>query len=141
MFELIDHTADVAVRFTSANEAELLRDATRALLAVFLDETSDAVDPSERIAIRLEAEDGESLFVDFLNELVFLFDTRRFLARDLALDELRLDAPARVVGALAGETLDPHRHRAKTEIKAATFHDLAIRRAETGLTAEVIFDL
>jgi SHS2 domain-containing protein len=142
MFELLDHTADVAVRLKSASPEELFRDASRALLSVQLDlGASEPVAARETVPLSLEAEDLEALLVDFLNELIFLFDTRRFLAARL--DVARLDAgkPARLAGTLQGEPLDAARHAVRTEIKAATFHGLAIQRTPAGLEADVVFDL
>ena len=79
--------------------------------------------------------------MDFLNEIIYLFDTRRFLAAGLEEAEVALGPPARLAGKLAGEVMDPARHVLKTEIKAATFHGLEIREVDGGLSADVIFDL
>ncbi|MBI4601229.1 MAG: archease [Planctomycetes bacterium] len=142
MFEFLDHTADVAVRLRSRDEAGLFRDAMRALLAIVLDEERSApVEPREAREVRLEAEDAESLLVDYLNELIFLFDTARFLARDLEASRIELGRPARLDGRLLGERFDPARHLAKTEVKATTFHGMEVRRGPEGLEAEVVFDL
>ena len=141
-FEFLDHTADTAVRLKSADPKELFRDATRALLAIFVasGEGSPVV-PRASLPIRVEAEDGETLLVDYLNELVFLFDTKQFLALDLEASVVELEAPSRVEGTLKGETFDPARHVVKTEVKAATFHGMEIKKTKEGLEADVVFDL
>ena len=141
-FEHLDHTADMAVRLHARDEPDLFREATRALLSILLDGAESApVADRESIAVRLEAEDPEALLIDYLNELIFLFDTRRFLPSRLDVSALRLEKPALLEGTVVGETYDPARHRAKTEIKAATFHGLEIRRTGGGLEADVVFDL
>ncbi len=142
MFEFLDHTADAAVRIRASTGAELFRDAARALLAIVLEPASVArVAALEAVPIQLEAEDGEALLVDFLNELIFLFDTRRFLAAEVEVTRLTLAPPARIEAVLRGETYDPARHAARTEIKAATFHGMKIERSPEGFTADVVFDL
>jgi len=142
MFEFLDHTADVAIRLTSRDEEELFRDAASAVVAILLDlKASEPLVPRSSIPLRLEAEDPESLLVDFLNELIFLFDTTGFVARDLKVTSVHLHSPAHFHGQLAGDTFDPAKHQAKTEIKAATFHGLELRKSRGRLEAEVVFDL
>jgi SHS2 domain-containing protein len=141
-FEFLDHTADVAVSFRCADAPELFRDATLAVLEILLD-AAESLPPEPSIAdpVDMESEDGESLLVDYLNEIIFRFDTRRLLPASLEVAEASLGRPSRLKGELRGEILDPRKHRLKTEIKAATFHALQIRRAAAGLEAEVVFDL
>lgn len=141
-FEFLEHTADTAVRIAAPDGPALLREALRATLAIYLGpEGLETVKGREELPIAIEAEDGETLLVCFLNELVFLFDSRRFLARELRVDELTFEPSARLVGVLLGESMDTARHRLQTEIKAATFHDIEIRATEGGLTVDVVFDL
>jgi SHS2 domain-containing protein len=142
MFEFMDHTADVAIRLTSRDEEEFFRDAASAVVAILLDlKASAALVALSSIPVRLEAEDPESLLIDFLNELIFLFDTTGFLPRNLQVTSVQLGSPAHFHGQLEGDTFDPVRHHAKTEIKAATFHGLEVRKARGGLQADVVFDL
>ena len=142
MFEFLDHTADVAVRVRSRDAEELFCDAASAVVAILLDlKSSEALVARSSIPLRLEAEDPEALLVDFLNELIFLFDTTGFVARDLKVTSVHLQSPAHLHGHLEGETFDPARHQAKTEIKAATFHGLELRQGSGWLEVEIIFDL
>lgn len=139
-FEPIEHTADAAVRLRSADAAELLGDATRALASILLGPGA-RIASTEAVPIRLEAEGPEALLIDYLNQLIFLFDTRGFLAAELEVARVDLGVPASIEGRLLGETYDPARHEARTEIKAATFHGLEIRKTAEGLEADVVFDL
>jgi SHS2 domain-containing protein len=139
-FESLDHTADTAVRLRSRDPGELFADATRALMSIYLGPDAE-VASREALPVRLEAESPEALLIDYLNELIFLFDTRRFLAAEIAPERLTLGSPSVLEGRILGEPFDPGRHEAKTEIKAATFHGLEIRRTDSGLEADVVFDL
>jgi len=142
MFELLDHTADAAVRLRSPTEAALFQDAAAAHVAIVLDLGASApVGTGLLRPLVLEAEDPEALLVDFLNELIFLFDTERFLTGRVDVEHVRLEKPARLQAKLLGEVHDPARHSARTEVKAATFHDIEIRRTPAGLEAVVVFDL
>ncbi len=142
MFEFLDHTADTAVRLTAPDEAGLLREAASALLAIQLGEGSaNRVRSALDAPLELTAEDGEALLIDFLNELIYRFDTERLLVAEVEVDSASFAHPAHVSCRLRGETLDPTRHVARTEVKAATFHGLEVRKNEQGWSADVVFDL
>jgi SHS2 domain-containing protein len=141
-FRFLDHTGDTAVELIAPSEAELLREGTRALCAILIDiEAGPAPRRIEAREVALDAEDGEALLVDYLNELVFLFDHEAFLGYDLEGIDVHLDPPSILRATVWGERFDPQRHVFLTEVKAATFHDLSIRRTDEGVSAVVVFDL
>jgi SHS2 domain-containing protein len=132
----------VAVRLRCPDAAGLFRDATLAVAGILLDlQRSRPPEPRFADPVDLEAEDGESLLVDYLNEIIFRFDTRRVLPASLDVTEVSIGKPSRLKGHLRGEIVDPRKHSLKTEIKAATFHALQVRSTPAGLEAEVVFDL
>ena len=146
MFEFLDHTADTAVRLTADDEEDLVQSAVDALRCIYLG--AEAGEEFERRAragegtslpISLTAEDGEALLIDLLGELIFLFDTRRFLCGRVEPESLSLGRPARVRGKLVG--VETTKLQLETEIKAATYHDVRIRRDGGKLTVDVVFDL
>lgn len=141
--ESFDHTADAGVRIEAVSPAELLRETARAFLSVLME--PDACEWSEKdsqeIRVDLTAPDSESLLVDFLNELIYLFDSRRLIFPELIVEEVKLGAGAVLRGRLRGGPWDPRRHKLRTQVKAATYHGLEVRESEKGLSAEVIFDL
>jgi SHS2 domain-containing protein len=88
--------------------------------------------------VEVEAPDQEALLVDWLNHLLYLYDTKGFLAREIEILEI---AATRLKARLAGEELDLQRHIVKTGVKAATYHYLALARKDDGWEARIIFDL
>jgi SHS2 domain-containing protein len=76
--------------------------------------------------------------VAWLNELVYLFDAGGLLFHRfevLELEETRLRARCH------GEQADPSRHRLRTGVKAATYHQLEVRRAGGGWRVRVFLDI
>lgn len=141
-FEIVEHTADVALRLTAPDLSGLLQAATDGLRSVLIDvPASRPVEEREARAIDLAGLDPESLLVDYLCELIFLFDCERLLT--VRLEPVPLDGagPCRLVTRVLGETLDPSRHVALTEVKAATYHGLEVRPSPRGLQATVVLDL
>jgi SHS2 domain-containing protein len=141
-FRFLDHTGDTAVEISAASEGELLREAARALREVYIDpQRSRDSGVVELVPLAFEAEDIESLLIDVLNELIFLFDSRRLLPRDLEIEILELGPPLFLRARLAAEPFDPACHAFLTEVKAATFHAMRVERTEAGVSTTVVFDL
>ncbi len=77
------------------------------------------------------------LFVDWLHELLCLFETERLLLDgfDVEIHDTRLAATARAW------TVDEPRDRLLHEVKAVTYHHLRVEQTERGWLAEVILDI
>ena len=82
----------------------------------------------------------EDLLVRWLQEILFRQDTRgwRFgAARVTRLDRKRM----RLRGVATGEPYDPARHGRGREIKAVTYHHLAIRRRAGRYVTRLVLDV
>jgi SHS2 domain-containing protein len=77
----------------------------------------------EERTVRATGRDPGELVVAFLGELLALQDTEGFLARTVDVT-VHGDPPTSLEARLVGEPFDPSRHTARTEVKAATYHDL-----------------
>jgi SHS2 domain-containing protein len=71
---------------------------------------------------------------------VFLRDARGLLlhAHGLAIEQ---NGEVKLVGELAGESIDRARHRLEGDVKAATAHGLAVARDGVGWRATVTLDV
>lgn len=132
----IEHTADVGFEVEAPTQALLFERAGLALLRVMADLT--AVEPRERVTLALEAPGLEELLHDWLQALLVRVQAEAFLACELDVRSLDGD---RVCGVLAGERVDPSRHRLHTEVKGVTYHQLAVERRPQGWWARVILDV
>jgi SHS2 domain-containing protein len=95
----------------------------------------------ERRRLELAEPDLELLLLRFLNELVYLRDAEGLLLRPRELRVERGAGEARLAAELAGECLDPARHRLAAEVKAATAHGLSLAREGGGWRASVTLDV
>jgi SHS2 domain-containing protein len=136
MFEVFDHTADLGLRVRSPDLNELFADAGRALLSVLVS-NPESIEPRETVRFEVPGRELEYLFFDWLDELLLLFESKRFLAREFetVVNESGLIASVR------GETYDPERHPLAHEVKAVTYHGLMVEQAPDGWRAEVILDI
>jgi SHS2 domain-containing protein len=135
-YETFDHTADIGIRVFGHTVEEVFTNAAYALF----DQLTDLRKVGNRATqeISVEGVDREDLLIRWLGELLFLCQGRGYLFKEfsiLSLDSNSLKATAR------GEIFDPSRHRIKTEIKAVTYHQIELKRADEGWEGKVVFDV
>ena len=131
--ELLEHTAEVKLRVRAPSFSALAAEAGRAVARLELGREPPPPDGSYR-ELDVRSRDREALLVDWLNELVFLAETERWVATEFDVHSVTDTAlQARVRGVPVDE--------APARIKAATFHGLEIRTVPGGLEAEIIFDV
>src|SRR3954466_14843051 len=123
-YRFIDHTADVAAELTARSAAELFASAAQALTDTITELGS--VHPSVTQSVTLEAGSLEDLLVDWLNELLYLFEVQNMLVSGAAVT-LR-DAAGRwhLDAVITGEGYEPSRHPYRVLVKSATYHGLHI---------------
>jgi SHS2 domain-containing protein len=127
----LEHTADWELEVWAPDFLTLLEQAARGMYALAGMQLKAGV-PQVR-ELEVSEPDRESLLVSFLNELLYLEE-----AEDLGFDsfDLRLD----------GEKLRAHLKGAplaslSKEIKAVTYHHLAVRQTARGLEVNIVFDV
>jgi SHS2 domain-containing protein len=136
LYETFEHTADMGLRVRAPDLDGLFAEAALGLFSLIVEDL-DTVRPADRSRLRLDAESPEDLLRDWLGELLFLFDTQHRLFRRF---EPQVDA-GHLVAEVFGEGYDPRRHRLGVEVKAVTYHGLALRRTGDGFEAELILDI
>jgi SHS2 domain-containing protein len=132
----VEHTADLGLEIEAPTLPLLFERTGLAMLGLVAD--LERVEPRKRRAFRVEAEGREDLLRDWLQALVVALGVDGFLACELEVEEL---SDRIVRGTMCGEPFDPARHEIYTEIKGATYHQLAVRETESGWWARVIFDV
>jgi len=135
-YEIFDHTADLGILIFGRTCEEVFVNGAYALFDLLTD--LDKVLETFSYELRIEAGDREELLVRWMNELLFLFENRGYLFKGFSithLDQISLEAVA------CGEAFDPSRHERKTEIKAVTYHQVALREKEGAWEGKVIFDI
>ena len=132
-FEEIEHTADLALRVRGRDLKELLESAAMAMAHLLCEDSFVSDDPVEKL-VDIRADDAEGLLVEWLSELVFLVEVESFIfqgAEIQTVSEMRLRA--KIFGKIAREL--------KLHIKAVTYHNLKIVKADGWLEAVIVFDI
>jgi len=131
-WEEIDHTADWALRVWGDDLPALFENAARGMVSLLGDAPPSAITIQQTIT--LQAPDLETLLVDWLTELLYLIEEGNTfnMIGVTRMEGLSLDAEVR-----GGPVTEPFRK----EIKAVTYHMLAIQKTDVGYETVIVFDV
>ena len=135
-FETIDISGDAGIRARGTDLGELFANAGIGMYSLITDMKDIA--ETAQISVTARSETLEGLFVAWLNELIFQFDTYGFVGKRISITGL---TDTDVSATLSGEEFDPGRHEQRLLIKAATYHRLMLEKSGDHWVAEVIFDI
>ena len=135
-FELFEHTADIGVRARAGSLAELVGPCVEGLYAV-IGKLRTTGDGAARM-MTFEGEDAAMLLRDYLAELLRLFETDHVRAVDVMVEgftEQQLTVRTHL------SRVDMVESEFEREVKAVTYHELAVCAAERGYEATYIVDI
>jgi SHS2 domain-containing protein len=135
-FRILEHTADVGFEAVGSTREEAFVNAARALFYLIVE--LESIEPREEVPVQVEGADPESVLVNWLSELLYLHDAEGWLFREFEILSLRDDS----LSALGrGEKILRSRHQAKLQVKAITYHQLALEQTPRGWRAQVYVDI
>lgn len=138
-FQVLDHTADVALELVGESPADLCSSLVEGLRWSYAGD--EVLSPGGRHELHLVGDCLEALLVALANEVIFLFDARGLLLWELSRVlvgrqgcDWTLDGEAAAVPASALSR--------EVELKAATWHGLrVVELPGGGLTATIVLDV
>lgn len=143
-YEILDHTADVALRAFGENREALLENAARGMFSVMFD--LDSVPLRGAVHVQVEAASFDDLLAQWLKELIYLFDVEGWAFANFHVKELSAPKPdengmwrlsALAEGGPLSETV-----RTGAAVKAVTYHSFSVRQiADGSWQAHLVFDI
>ena len=120
---IFEHTADAGIEA----EAETLPEAFHEISLAFTEIITGGKLPDikESLGFHLESKDLDSLLVNYVSHLIFLFDTENFLVSSIEVD-IKIGDCNIIKGKLYGDLYDENKHGYGVEIKAVSYHMLEI---------------
>ena len=135
-FEIVNHTADISIKAYGKTLKELFENAATGMFNILAD--LEGITSSTELEIKAEGLDKEELLITWLDELLYNFYTKHIIFCEFDITELTdKNLTAKVKGRFIGE----NRNRLKTEIKAATRHDLRIEKKDDTYEVQIVFDV
>jgi SHS2 domain-containing protein len=135
-FELFDHTADLGVRVRAATLFDLVVPATAGFYAT-IGTLVTTGNPTPR-DFDLSGDDPALLLRDYLAELLRLFDHRH---EQFTVTTVAEFSPARLLVQGQSHFVDAVASDLVREVKAVTYHELAVRQTPGGWEAVFIVDI
>lgn len=134
-YEQIEHTADVGLHVWAGGLEELFAEAALGLISV-MGEASGPVDRA--VHVQIEAPDAEALLVDWLSELLFLFEARDVVPAEMSVRLSR--EPWRLAGEVSGPRSSAFVQHGPA-VKAVTYHGLRVEERPGRAEAWVYLDI
>ncbi|MEJ5349344.1 MAG: archease [Desulfosoma sp.] len=136
LYEIIDHTADVGLRVRGRHVAEVFEKAALGFYDLMV--SLKAVEAGAVRHVSVEAEALDDLLVQWLSELLYLFEVEGFLGKKV---QVVIHPQWSLTAAVQGDFFDPKRHELKLLYKAVTYHQASVDFSDGTWTAQVIFDI
>jgi SHS2 domain-containing protein len=137
-FEPIDHTGDVGFRLRAADLPGLVEAGVLALRSVLFEGTPEPGAPRERWSGRASGVDDEDALVQALSEALHAMQEGELFPTGV---RARVAEGPEVEIEIEGVRADGGGVRRVEEIKAVTYHGVAIERAGDGVETDVVFDV
>ena len=135
-FELLEHPSDIGVLARGSNRAEALIAASHGLVSILVNPVG--FQPIEERQFIAGGRDAAAQIVNWLNEVLFFFDTESLVFVDFAIDSWN---PQAIIGRAKGERFDIERHEFRTSVKAATYHQFESHATAAGWEIRVFVDV
>jgi SHS2 domain-containing protein len=138
--KFLDHPSDVYVEVRAKSLKEAFALGGMAVYEVMTDVSR--VRKKEKIEVTVEGFDLYSLLYNWLEELIYLFDSKGFLGSEVKVEEVvERDEGFKLKAVIIGERYDANRHESKTAIKAATYHLMEIKREDDEYVVRFVLDI
>jgi SHS2 domain-containing protein len=139
-YEYLYHIADAKFKAYGSTLKEAYENAARAMFNVMIDTSGLGVHESRDIEV--ESPDIKGLLVDWLSELLYLFEVDEIIFSEFKIISIeKTNDGFSLKGKASGEPIDLSRHNFDTQVKAVTFHDLQVESDKTGrVYVQVVVD-
>lgn len=135
-YRLNKRQSEIAVKVVGNSQADLFANSAFALFDVMVE--MQAIEARERLPLEVEGSDRDDLMVNWVRELLYLYQGSGYVLREFQIREVKDTV---VKAEVAGEKIDPDRHEIKQEIASVAFHKSRMDKTGDQWTAHLIFEL
>jgi SHS2 domain-containing protein len=126
-YKFLKHTADAKFKAFGKDIDEVFANSALAMFNILGDTKRVKVTKTKKIKIK--AKKYESLLYDFLDELLFLLDTKNFFLHKVK--EIKISENFELKATAVGDNYK--NYDLKGDIKAITYHDMSIKKTKKGM--------
>jgi SHS2 domain-containing protein len=138
-FEILEHTADIGIAAYGKTKREVFINAAKGMFEIIAG-GKKTLKENFYDKIKLEADNLEGLLFTWLNELLYISETKLVILNKFEIKEL---SDYQIKAEVEGIKINPPSVKIEKEIKATTYHRLEIKKdEESGLwRVQIIFDI
>jgi SHS2 domain-containing protein len=136
-FKFLDHTADAKFQAFGRTLEDAFANAALATASLMWE--PEEIKNTVRHPVRVSGLDLEQLLVRFLEEIIYLFETKMFLLREAEVVRIeKNDSGFTLEGVFSGDSSAGYNLHG--EVKAVTYNEMAIEKKD-GFTVQVVVDI
>lgn len=135
-YRLTNHTADIGIMVEAKDLKDLFKKTAFSLIHIIFGKIPEG--KTESIILNLNAEDLVDLMVDWLREILYLFEGEKKILTGI---EIKSISPKNISALLDLIPFDEKKHEIQCEIKAVTYHQLEILKKDKHWEASIVFDI
>ncbi|MBI2090365.1 MAG: archease [Deltaproteobacteria bacterium] len=135
-YRILSRSSDLLIKVFGGTQGELFANSAFALFDLITD--TGKVEIRERLPLEVEGVNRDDLMVNWMRELLYLYQGSGYLLREFLVHEARENY---VRGEVCGEKFDPDRHEIQRDIRAVAYHQSRMDKTGDQWTAQVIFEL
>ncbi len=135
-YRLMTRQSALAVKVVGNSQADLFANSAFALFDVMTD--VEKIEIKERLPLEVEGADRDDLMVNWMRELLYLYQGSGYLLREFQVREV---TDTLVKADVCGEKIDPDRHEIKKEVAAVAYHQSRMEKTGNQWTAQLVFEV
>lgn len=135
-YRILNRSSDLVVKVSGKTQAELFANSAFALFDLITD--IEKVQMQDRLPLEVEGVNGDDLMVNWMRELLYLFQVSGYLLKEFQVHETKENY---VRGEVIGEKFDPDRHEIQRDIRSVVTHQCRMEKTGDQWTAQVMFEL
>jgi SHS2 domain-containing protein len=135
-YRLMARQSALAVKVVGNSQADLFANSAFALFDVMTD--VEKIELKEHLPLEVEGADRDDLMVNWMRELLYLYQGSGYLLREFQVREVK---DTLVRAEVCGEKIDPDRHEIKKEVAAVAYHQSRMEKTGNQWTAQLVFEV
>jgi len=133
-YKFLEHTADIKFQSFGNSVEEVFENSA---LAMFNSMSDEKVKEKKSFKINVKGKDFESLLYNFLEELLFLFDSENFFMSKVK--NIKITKDFKLEGEVVGD--DAKNYEIHIDIKAITYNEMFVKKEGNKFIVQVVMDV
>jgi len=139
MHSTFENKADIGIRGKGTSLNMAFSECAKAMTSIMA--SLERIAPKKKIAFEVKASDTQALLVAFLNELLYVKDTKQMIFSKFEVSVKGDEHGAELKAICFGEKISSKKHELMTEVKAATYSQLKVIKKGKEWVAQCIVDV